>query len=158
MIFDLRWPRMTLILGFMKSWCQELHFDIWFSDFAWILKFDPIWPQICNLTPNSKFCLEKILRFYWSFWAFFSRKLIESVIFIKQTSENRNIFRRYVNGRKSKISQSWLISWIGENVYLGLTTTCGLGSRGWSRAHLKVRFLKAQMTFSKYLLFRISWS
>ena len=82
-IFDLGWPRMTLTSALMKRWCQELHFDIWFSDFASILKFDPKWPQICNLTPNSKFFLERMLRFYWSFWAIFQENWLNLWFLIK---------------------------------------------------------------------------
>ena len=104
-IFDLGWPRLTLTSFFMKSWCQELHFDIWFADLASILKFDPKWPKFVIWPQTQNFCLEKILRFYRSFWAIFQEKLLNLWFLIKLTSENRNIFRRYLNGRKSKISQ-----------------------------------------------------
>ena len=53
-IFDLRWSLLTSWPLFLKSWRQERHFDIQFTHFQWLLKFDPEWPQICNLTSNPK--------------------------------------------------------------------------------------------------------
>ena len=78
MIFDLEWPRMTLKSTFLKSWCQELHFDIWFADFASVLKFDPKWPQICNLTPNSIFFSWNNSQISLIILSYYSIKLIES--------------------------------------------------------------------------------
>ena len=57
-IFDLGWPLLTSWPLFLKSWRQERHFDIQFTTLQRLLKFDPKWPQIFNLTPNLNF-------FFW---------------------------------------------------------------------------------------------
>ena len=52
------WPRVTssdLAKSFLKFSRQERHFDIQFTHFQRISKFDPKWAEICNLTPNPIF-------------------------------------------------------------------------------------------------------
>ena len=45
-IFDLGWPRVTSRGLFLKFWRQERHFDIQFTHFQRISKFDPKWAEI----------------------------------------------------------------------------------------------------------------
>ena len=42
---DLGWPLLTSWPLFLKSCGPERHFDIQFSHFQWLLKFDREWPQ-----------------------------------------------------------------------------------------------------------------
>ena len=39
-ISDLGWPLLTSFSLFLKSWSRERHFDIQFTHFQWLLKFD----------------------------------------------------------------------------------------------------------------------
>ena len=108
LLFDLGWPRMTLTSPFMKSWCQELHFDIWFTDVASILKFDPKRSKICNLTPNSKFFVLKGFSGFTDQFELFFKKINWICDFLLNKLEKTGIYSVDISTGGNRKYLNWL--------------------------------------------------